>query len=487
MQNNLYRFKIMSLTLFLLLGSLTSCSFSKPSSADADNGSDVAKPSKITAMFDIIVKEEDGQGDLVEEYKKQTGIDLIITQPPHNQYQEKLRLAFSSNSIPDIVEVSNSDYVNLSAQGALAPLNSYISKSVSVSKIDKSYIDAVRLKDGKIYGFPLSKGGGTVTYIRKDWLDNLGMKLPSTWDELYDVMRAFTYNDPDRNGQNDTYGYTAAGLGAGSEAYLRDFLQQATFEFCMKDGKWVDGFTQPEVKAALLRLKEAYSDKVLDPEFFTNQTSNMRDKFYNGNSGIINYWSGAWAANIEESTKLSSSKTAEVVAIPPIKGSFYNTRISPIHAITSSAKNPEGIFKWFIEYIHDGDKGQMLFTHGVEGVHYKVENNRYTVLPFKANSKIKFDTAYINSELNLTPWKDPFEQDSRVTKSININTENAVQLTLLPQSNTYSKHASDLNRLKEEVISKIMTGETTVDAGLELYTTKAATLEIGKILSEFNN
>lgn len=486
MHKNFQRFLSKSLAFILLSSLLTGCSFGKSSSVSS-NVTGIEKPKKITAMFDIIVKEEDGQDNLVKEYKKQTGIDLIITQPPHNQYQEKLKLAFSSNSVPDIVEVSNSDYVSLSVQGAFIPLDSYISASAPIGKIDKSYIDAVRLKDGKVYGFPLSKGGGTVTYIRKDWLDNLGMKVPATWDELYEVMKAFTYNDPDKNGKNDTFGYTAAGLGSGSEAYLRDFLQQATFDFTLKDGKWVDGFTQPEVRDALLRLKKAYSDNVLDPEFFTNQTSNMREKFYNGNAGILNYWSGAWAANIEESTKLSSSKKAEVVAIPTIKDSFYNNRISPIQAITSSAKNPDGIFKWFIEYIHDGGKGQMLFTHGVEGVHYKIENNKYTVLPFKVNSSIKFDTAYINAELNLTPWNDPIEQDPRVTESININMANAVQLKLLPQSNTYLKHASELSKLKEDIISRIMTGEITIDAGLGLYSSKAATLEISKILSEFNN
>jgi len=476
-----------SIVLFLMLDILTGCSLNKASAVTSENKPKVEKPSKITAMFDIIVKTEDGQEKLVEEYKKQTGIDLVITQPPHNQYTEKVKLAFSSNAVPDIVEVGNSDYVTLSAQGAFTPLDNYISDSVQISKMDSSYIDAVRLKDGKTYGVPLSKGGGTVTYIRKDWLDNLGMKLPTTWDELYEVMKAFTTKDPDKDGSNNTFGYTAAGLWPGSEAYLRDFLQQATFDFTIKNGKWVDGFTQPEIKDALMRLKIAYNDKVLDPEFFTNQTSNMREKFFNGNAGIFNYWSGAWAATIDGTTRQSCGNKAEVVAIPSIKESYYNNRISPIHAITSSAKNPEGIFKWFIEYIHDGAKGQMLFTHGVEGLHYTIENNKYKVMPFKEGSSINFDTAYINAELNLTPWKDPIEQDSRVTKSITINMENVVQLKLLPQSNTYSKHASELTKLKEEVISRIMTGDLSFDAGLDYYTSKATALEINKILYEFNN
>lgn len=116
MFKSVFRVVLKSLVLFLLFNAPTSCS--KASAITDEKEATVQKPAKITAMFDIIVKTEDGQQKLIEEYKKQTGIELIITQPPHNQYTEKVKLAFSSNSIPDIVEVGNSDYVNLSEPGA---------------------------------------------------------------------------------------------------------------------------------------------------------------------------------------------------------------------------------------------------------------------------------------------------------------------------------------------------------------------------------
>lgn len=51
--------------------------------------------------------------------------------------------------------------------------------------------------------------------IRQDWLENLGLEMPTSLDELYDVLYAFTYNDPDGNGVDDTYGITSAGGGKG--------------------------------------------------------------------------------------------------------------------------------------------------------------------------------------------------------------------------------------------------------------------------------
>ena len=50
-------------------------------------------------------------------------------------------------------------------------------------------------------------------FIRKDWLEAVGMEMPTTWEELYDVCHAFTHNDPDGNGVADTYGLTGDGMG----------------------------------------------------------------------------------------------------------------------------------------------------------------------------------------------------------------------------------------------------------------------------------
>ena len=62
--------------------------------------------------------------------------------------------------------------------------------------------------DGKLYGIyrerPLSRQG---IVIRKDWLDNLGLDMPKTVDELYETAKAFTEKDPDQNGKNDTIGF----------------------------------------------------------------------------------------------------------------------------------------------------------------------------------------------------------------------------------------------------------------------------------------
>ena len=46
--------------------------------------------------------------------------------------------------------------------------------------------------------------------IRQDWLDNLGLDMPETFEEFKEVMRAFTEDDPDGNGVDDTYGFVSS-------------------------------------------------------------------------------------------------------------------------------------------------------------------------------------------------------------------------------------------------------------------------------------
>ena len=48
--------------------------------------------------------------------------------------------------------------------------------------------------------------GRSVVHYRKDWFDAVGLKAPKSLDDWYNVVKAMTLGDPDKNGKNDTYG-----------------------------------------------------------------------------------------------------------------------------------------------------------------------------------------------------------------------------------------------------------------------------------------
>lgn len=448
---------------------------------------DVKKPEKITIMLDTGVVKENGQEQFAEEFKKQTGIELKIIQPAHNQYYEKLDLSFSSGEIPDIVQIGDNNLTKYASQGALLPLDKLIESSQNIKKIEKKYLDSEKVK-GKVYGIPIEQGGGPVTYVRKDWLDNLNLKVPTTYDEFYNMLKAFAENDPDKNGKKDTIPLTAAGVTGYN--YLREFYQNAAPDFILKDGKYVDGMAQPEMKAALQRLNQAYKEGLIDKEIVTNKTSTSRDKWAAGKVGVFSYWAGNWNQLLDVRLKAGpEGKTATMIPIAPIKETKYQSRVPSIYAITSKCSNPEGVFKYFMDFMYDGGKGQILFTHGVEGVHWENKDGKLTHKPLLSNPKESFDKAFITPALSLNKITDTnykFDIDPRISSSLELLNKNSIQDSLLPLSKTLNKANADLVALREEVLSKVMLGTLSVDDGLAKYAKDSKALGVDQILTELN-
>lgn len=457
------------------------------SSGDSgDSGEGEQSLKKISAIFDRILTDENGQKEWAEAFEELTGTEIEIVKPVHNQYSQILGATFATGDLPDLVEIQTNDYLSYARSGNLVPLEDYIDKSMAIKAIDRDLIEAYRLKDGHIYGVPTYNGGGCVTYIRKDWLDNLGLEVPTTWDEYYNVLRAFTYDDPDGNGVKDTMGLTLPfQTGFEFDYYNRFLMQEAMFGFQYKDGAWVDGFLEPEMKEALARFNKLYDEGILDNEFFTNKTSTARSKIYEGQAGVMEYWSGTWAVRFNDSAQ-NSNPEAEVISIEPIKNAFYINRVGPAFSITKAAKNPEAVFDTFINTMLDGAAGQTLFTHGIEGKHYKMEGGKYVMMPEPANPDRPFDKAYSDPTLIMNGWEPLVPLTDLIVRSRTIHQANSIQLSLPQGGDTYIKRVGELLTLKQEIFSQAVTGDLTPAQAQAEYKNKAAGLELDKVLAELN-
>jgi putative aldouronate transport system substrate-binding protein len=444
------------------------------------------KPAKLTAVIDVIQRDPDGMTEWVQEFKKMTGIPLEAIAPPHNEYSQKLKLLFAGGNVPDIIEMSTADYVSLASQGMLYPLDDFIKKSTKVKSVNKNYLEAYRMPNGKIYGFPFNVGSASVGYIRADWLKKLNMQMPTTWDQLYAVMKAFKEKDPDGNGKNDTFGYTLSMDVPVSEFdyYNRLIMIDARFDF-VKKAKWVDGFTEKEMGPALERFIKLYKEGIIDSEFVTNKTSTARSKFTDGKIGVFEYWSGLWGLRMDQGVK-ATNKDAVAAPMAPIKGAKYISRIGASFGIYAKSKYPETVFKTWMENQVDKGDGQMFFVYGVKGVHYNVENGKYVFLPKKSNPKEKFVHAYIDETLPVNDWDGPFDTDPRVTKSRAVLTNNIVMENFVIGGPNYVKYAGEIWNLKKEIFAKIVTGKMTVAQGMKEYKDRVKEFKIDEIIKELN-
>lgn len=152
---------------------------------------------------------------------RENGIKLdVMYEVDLSQNTEKLAQCVMSGDYPDVFSVEAKQFKEWAEQGVFADLTDGFEKYASDEV--KEYYDTEAGRralqaatiDGKLYGLPTAASPNDsmpILWIRQDWLDNLGLEIPKTVDELYEVAKAFKENDPDQNGKDDTYGLAVNG------------------------------------------------------------------------------------------------------------------------------------------------------------------------------------------------------------------------------------------------------------------------------------
>ena len=238
--------------------------------------------------------QDSSNNDWVNLYKSHNIIPDVIYEVDSSQAQTKLSTAIMSGDYPDIISMDATDYVNYAQTGVIADITDLYEKYASdelkeyVGVDDGQSMNAITL-DGKIYGLPMMGNGYDevpVMFIRQDWLDNLGLKMPTTIEELKEVARAFTEDDPDGNGQNDTYGLAVDGVEVLTKSIgtLEGFFEcfglypGADAMTFMDDGNgnvvW-GGENSEKAKEALTTLQEMYQNGSITRDFITMDSNSI--------------------------------------------------------------------------------------------------------------------------------------------------------------------------------------------------------------------
>ena len=475
--------------------------------APAVMADEVEKPEKITMMVDgTVFTQANGQAEFEARWEElNPGIDLVIIQPDHSQYYDVLGQTIAGGDWPDVVLLGSTYYASYAAEGVLWDMTEAYDNSELKERItDQSVIDGLKI-DGSLYGISPSRGNGCITYVKKAWLDNCGLEVPTTYDEYLAMLEAFTTGDPDGNGvDGDTYGVSSAGL-IGTEApytnYLPEFYQDAYPSFYKNDeGVWVDGFTEDSMKAALERLKSAYEAGYIDKESLTNATSDCRTKFYEDKFGVFTYWAGTWATNLKINLE-ANGLDSELVAIPPIEElGAYTERVAPAWCITEACSNPEGVYKYFIESMLDGGDMQFLWTYGVEGVHWSTAAEEVCGVTYEEGqfhmleNMEKEGTAYTKNHIDPMLAVAPLENDPKadaVAEEAKVSAEtfqeHSKMAQLVVSTDEMAEYNGDLTTLKNEVIAKVVTQGMSVEDGMAYFDQQGGNDWSQKIVDSLNN
>lgn len=312
------------------------------------------------------------------------GIELkIMNITPSTEYSVKLNTLIASDDLPDLFSVSGQTAIDLKNAGKLLNMAPYLAEYGPdiLAAYDEGELEAGAINgEGEIYGL-FSKSGLYVGnfHFRKDWLANVGKEVPTTLDELYDVLYAFTFNDPDKDGQNDTYGWTAqVDTPKTWEHIFAAYGIPYAKNIQLEDGTITRYVKHPNYLRAIEYMRKLYQDGIMDPDFAAMTWVEYAEKLWNNEIGIFSFQSVGPANNwfpgrytfdypekVEDLFTFAHIAHADTGAptggVKPIPG-----KTSFKAAISADCEHPEKVIE-LINYIYYNAEGQDTTYLGIEG------------------------------------------------------------------------------------------------------------------------
>ncbi|MCL6604017.1 MAG: extracellular solute-binding protein [Paenibacillus sp.] len=441
-------------------------------------------------------------GEMASYKKKEelTGIKVNFTHPPLGQQKDQFNLLVATSELPDLIYYNWADAVGgpekMIEDGRIIRLNELIDQYApnlkSIMESDEDVRKQISLDDGTIYMFPLLKldalklNATSGLIMRQDWLDKLGLKVPTNIDEWHTALKAFKEKDPNGNGKADELPFTG-NWGPGNLTKLHDFTPAfgVIGGMQMKQGKLAFGPIEPEYKAFLETMATWYKEGLIDPEIITNDGKAFDYKITNNLAG--SYYGGVFSGMGKYFNLMKDDPTFNVTGVswpisPDGKGySTFNMNqkvLSYGEAISSSADKDK--LKYIVQWMdfNYSPQGTDLFNFGIEGESFVKEGDKVKFSDIILNNPkgLTYDQALASYALSI--MDGPINQDSRYLDAL-LTTQgqrdaNAAwmkgnsDLTLPPirltadEARTNTSIMSQVNTYLNETMTAIISGKTPV-------------------------
>lgn len=314
------------------------------------------------------------------------GVNLEIEAPPISSYGDRRNIVLASGDVPDIIYVwdTGANYTQWCRDGLFLDLTPYLNEKDmpnAYAVLTSDELSHVTV-DGAIYSLPRvqTKPMDIIMY-RQDWLDAVGMDVPTTPAEFAAVAKAFTEMDPDGNGLNDTFGWSLdTVLGAATRALVSGFgIRPSTVPD--ENGVYTVMEAQPAYMDYLDWMREMYAAGSMNPEFYLTEANGDWDLWYSGTMGIRhnNIVVEHYVQDLS-STEWVDKSNVRLVAGPPLKmegqevtNVYYQPQIWGNWAISADCKDIETAIRVLDAGYSDAVNNILAF--GVEGVTYTTFND----------------------------------------------------------------------------------------------------------------
>ncbi len=458
-----------------------------------------------------IVTYNDIESVMAWEEKSNVHVEWEI--PPSGQEQEKFNLMISSNEYPDMIWDIGQRYVGgldkAISDGVIIPLNPYMDTYLKdynalISSNDVVFKDC-KTDEGNfaaIYFINCPDQGPWLGMVmRQDWLNELGLEVPETYDQWHDVLVAFKDQKGataplwiNANGGDPfsifSAGYGISVLGSSGEGFIN-------VDKTVKFSPIEEGYRE-----YITMLHDWYAEGLIDADFYTRQDWLCPDTLYGQNV------TGAWAdiyTLIGLRGVMSGNPDMDLTAVPaPVKnagdqvhlGQYNFTRGTGTVAISTQAEDKDTLaayldlgstqeWAWLAYYGTEGDTynvvdGKPVYTD-------KILNNPDGLSASDAMTKYCFRSAgmYIWDRELQTADDKALAAINEIWPS-NIDESNIYMMPNITmtsdEANRYATIMGDVNTYVGEMTTKFILGSESLD-GWDKYVENVKGMSIEEAIS----
>ena len=323
--------------------------------------------------------------EFYQEMERRTGVHLEMEMVSSADYQTNFNLMIASGTLADLIYVGASYY----AEGVDAAIDDgyfldltdlvdeYMPNYQKVRTSDIQYellstTDSGRL--GAVYELRQSKQGPWLgLWIRQDWLDDLNLDTPVTFDDYHEVLTAFKNEKGataplilNFSGSDGEFGTMSGGLNV-LNSWQLDETGKVNF------GPYMDAW-----KEYVTIMNQWYNEGLIDPDFMaTDERTADMAKVVTGASGL--FAALYTMPSVYEAASEDSNMNLAPVN-PPVKneGDEIHIRLRDSYtsgntAISADCENPEVAMRW-LDYLFT-EEGALLANYGVEGDTFEFDEN----------------------------------------------------------------------------------------------------------------
>nr|WP_238357947.1 extracellular solute-binding protein [Cohnella zeiphila] len=367
-----------------------------------------------------------------KEQVKPLGIDLEYVAVPRAEAEDKLNVWLASGEAPDIIFTYDTNTLfKYAEQGGIWQLDDFLSQyGPQIQKNNQKALDEAGTYEGKRFAIPALRANphvGPAMKIRQDWLDKLGMKAPTTTDELYDVLKAFKEKDPGGVGKDKVVPYAFPAIGkaflyslSGAFGLNPQLMGNGTDMFggLWQDGKFTSNIATPNALEMFKFLNKLYKEGLIPKEFGTDVNKQQFNQYVaQGVAGFLEDNDNGWV--LTDSTR-QAVPDARWMPIDPLKTADGNQYaggapdFGMLIMIPKASKEEQATAA--VKYLNwMADPANILtLQSGIEGVHYKVnaDGTRQVIDPEKNKKEIDWYTA--SGDLEIIQQGQPLDSPEKL-------------------------------------------------------------------------